>query len=328
MIIKAENISKNFKVKVNSGKFFKDIFKPDKKEVFAVKDISFRINQGESVAFLGPNGAGKTTTTKMLSGLLYPTEGSIEVMGYEPFKRDPEFLREIGLVMGNKAGLNWDLTPNQSFKLLKQIYKIPENTFVEKRDYLLNLLEAKQFADTQVRKLSLGQRMKMELIGAILHNPKLLFLDEPTIGLDIMSKQKVREFLISIQKEFNTTLLLTSHDMDDIEHVCNRVLIINQGEIILDQSLKTLVEKYRKERFIKFIFQNKLDKDKLLNNEYQIVDKGDLFVTIQTSKEDMPKNIAKIASDYHLQDIDILSIPLEEIISDVFIQSSGNRSER
>lgn len=322
-IINAENLSKVYRIKQTRGKIIKDLFYPDKKDVPAVKDISFKIKEGESVAFLGPNGAGKTTTTKMLSGLLYPTSGEVSVLGLVPFERKTDFLRQIGLVMGGKAGLNWDLTSNQSFQLTKQIYMIPEKDFIERKGFLLELLDVKDHANTQVRKLSLGQRMKMELIGAMLHNPKVLFLDEPTIGLDIVAKQKVREFLSMIQTDFNTTLLLTSHDMDDIEKVCERVLIIDNGEIILDQSLNVLTERYRKDRFVKFVFNNSTDTSAASQLQLKVTQQGESFIVVEVKKEDMPKLIADISSRFDLLDIDILSVPLEEMISDIFNHSSA-----
>jgi len=315
LIIQVKELKKTFK-KVLKKNFLKDLFKPDYLLVAAVDNISFNINRGEAVAFLGPNGAGKTTTIKMLTGLIYPTSGQIEVLGYKPFDRKRDFLMRIGLVMGNKAGLNWDLTPNQSFQLLKEIYRIPKGSFDKRIKELTQLLDTSKFLDTQVRRLSLGERMKMEIIGAILHNPEVLFLDEPTIGLDIISKQRIREFLKKIQKELNVTMLLTSHDMDDIEKVCDRVIVINKGVKMYDDQLKTLTEEYNKLKYVKFTFSKLPSNNKF--DSSNIIEKGENYLLFKVNREEMSKFVADVTSKYDLVDIEILSIPLEEIIADVF----------
>ncbi len=314
-IIEVQNLTKEFKVKIKKS-FLKDLFKPEYKTVKAVNDISFPISEGESVAFLGPNGAGKTTTTKMMTGLIYPTNGSVKVMGFTPFERKKDFLMQMGLVMGNKAGLNWDLTPIQSFELLKKIYQIPENEYKVRIKNLTSILNIEKFLNTQVRRLSLGERMKMELMGAILHNPKVLFLDEPTIGLDIMAKQKIREFLRKIQKVSNITIVLTSHDMDDIEKVCDRVIVINEGQKVYDDSLQKLNKDYQEYKFVKFIFKNKPE-----NLEYslgEVIEQDSSSYSFKIAANNMPKLVAEISGKNDLLDIDIISTPLEEIISDLF----------
>lgn len=318
IIISVKSLKKQFK-KVQKRGILKDMLRPKYIKTFAVDDISFEINKGEAVAFLGPNGAGKTTTIKMLTGLIYPTEGEVSVLGFKPQARKKEFLRRIGLVMGNKAGLNWDLTPRQSFELLRQIYRIPQKEYLKRITELTTLLDSENFLDTQVRRLSLGERMKMELIGAILHSPEVLFLDEPTIGLDIISKQKIRTFLKEIQKNFGVTLLLTSHDMDDVETVCDRVIVINHGKKIYDDSINNLTSKYKKERFIKFTFKASTSLAKLKNlKSLQITNLDDLSCTICIEKEKMPELIANITKEFEVDDIDILSVPLEEMITDIF----------
>jgi ABC-2 type transport system ATP-binding protein len=318
MIINVENLSKEYKVIVKSN-FWRDLLRPQYKKVIAVNDISFSIDKGESVALLGPNGAGKTTTMKMLSGLIYPTQGKVKVLNHFPFDRKKEFLMRIGLVMGNKAGLDWDLTPSQSFELIKQIYKISDKDFSNRLNILTNLLEVEKFKNTQVRKLSLGERMKMELISAILHNPDVLFLDEPTIGLDIISKQKIRNFLRDIQSKYGITLLLTSHDMDDVEKVCDRVMVINQGVKVYDNSLNNLMKEHTKDRYIKFIFNDKPRKSEIFHYG-EIINTTDNSYTFKVNNEDLPNVIAKVTANYKLADIDILSVPLEEIITDIYHQ--------
>lgn len=315
-VIEVNNLTKEFKRVVKRG-VVKDIFNPKFEQVQAVSDISFNIKKGESVAFLGQNGAGKTTTIKMMTGLIYPSSGSVSVLGFTPFDRKKELLSRIGLVMGNKAGLNWDLTPKQSFELLKEIYSIPNDIFQTRISELTKLLDAENFLNTQVRRLSLGERMKMELVGSILHNPEVLFLDEPTIGLDIISKQKVRDFLREIQQKYKVTMILTSHDMDDIERVCDRVVVINQGRKVYDDSIKTLTEKYSKSKFIKLIFENqKPNKEDF--QDVEIIEEGKNYYLFEVDKSLMSPFIAKASSTYNLHDIDIVSTPLEEIIADIF----------
>lgn len=315
-IINVKHLTKNFKRVEKSGKFFRDTFRPSFVEVHAVKDINIKINKGESVAFLGPNGAGKTTTIKMLTGLIYPTSGEISVLGFTPFDRNPEYLKRIGLVMGNKAGLNWDLTPTQSFELLKYIYNIPNDQFKKRVDELTDLLDAQKFLNTQVRRLSLGERMKMELIGSIIHQPEILFLDEPTIGLDIISKQKIREFLRKIQKETGVTLLLTSHDMDDIEEVSDRVIVINHGQKIYDDSIYKLTAKYSNFKFIKVIF--KKSSIKFENPEYEILEKNKSVILFKVPRAMLSRFMSEVTQKYEIDDIDVSSVPLEEIIADLF----------
>jgi len=322
-VIKVKSLSKTYRRMLKQG-ILKDMFAPKFEMVKAVKNISFSIKKGESVAFLGPNGAGKTTTIKMLAGLMYKSSGDVEVLGFEPFKREKEYLKQIGLVMGNKTGLNWDLTPNQSFELISKIYQIPKLDFENRLKELTELLSAKEFLNTQVRKLSLGERMKMELIGSILHNPKVLFLDEPTIGLDILSKQKIREFLREIQRKYKVTMILTSHDMNDIERVSDRVIIINKGEIVYDNSITALTEKYNNKKNVKIIFKGKNGisfEDKIV--DAKITESSEHFVIFEVTKVALPKFVSYITEKYYnnIMDIDILSVSLEEIVKDIFVST-------
>lgn len=315
-IIKINNLSKTYFIRTNKN-LFTGMFNPRNKIVKAVDNISFEIKEGESIAFLGPNGAGKTTTIKMLTGLIFPTKGNVSVLGFTPFDRKNVFLKQIGLVMGNKSGLSWELTPRQNFNLLQKIYDININDFNQNLDELATTLNVAHVFDTPVRKLSLGERMKCELIGSILHKPKVLFLDEPTIGLDIVSKKKIRIFLKQLQKKFNTTIILTSHDMDDVQSVCDRVVIINNGKKIYDNHLDFLVNSYNKNKIIKFYFEESLPQD--LNLSYaNIYEQDDETVTFKVKKELMPKLISDITTKYSIVDIDILTIPLENVIEDIF----------
>lgn len=316
MVVKIENLTKEYSVKVKSG-FWKDSFFPKSKKIAAISDISFSINKGESVALLGPNGAGKTTTMKMLSGLLFPTSGNVDVLGHFPFDRERDFLKKIGLVMGNKSGLSWDLTPNQNFELSKKIYKIEEAIFQERVAELTKILDVGDLMDTQVRKLSLGERMKMELIGSIIHGPEILFLDEPTIGLDIISKQKIRNFLREIQKKYQVTLLLTSHDMDDVEKVSDRVIVINHGKIIFDNSMDELLHKYKSKKYLTLILAEEVSSSEV-EKLGKIIESKPLSYTIEVSSTDQSRIIAEITEKLPVEDIDIVHVPLEEIVSDLF----------
>ena len=315
-IIEIKNFSKEFKIRTNKH-IITGLFDPKYKTVKAVDNVSFFVREGESLAFLGPNGSGKTTTIKALTGLLYPTSGHLKVMGFNPFDRNPRFLSQIGLVMGNKAGLSWDLTANQSFGLLQKIYRIPKHTCDARIAELAKLFNLSHVLDTQLRSVSLGERMKLELLGAILHNPKVLFLDEPTIGLDIISKKNIRIFLREIQKKLKITLILTSHDMDDVEKVCDRVVVINYGKKIYDDKLDSLMESYRKERVVVFYFE---DVPKEMENfeNTKVEEKKEDYIALRVSADNMPKLISDVTQNHPVLDIDIKLIPLEDIIEDLF----------
>jgi len=321
-IIKINNLSKTYFIRTNKN-LFTGLFHPKNKEIKAVDSISFNIKEGESIAFLGPNGAGKTTTIKMLTGLIFPTSGSVSVLGYIPFDRKIPFLKQIGLVMGNKSGLAWDLTPRQNFTLLYKIYDIDIKDYEQRLNELTEILNVKSVLDTPVRKLSLGERMKCELIGSILHNPKILFLDEPTIGLDIISKKKIRTFLKELQRKYHTTIILTSHDMDDVQFVCDRVVIINNGKKIYDNDLDFLINSYNKNKIIKFYFEGLFPKN--INIPYaNIYEQDEETITFKIRKESMPRLISDITSMYSIIDIDILTIPLENVIEDIFNKTAYN----
>lgn len=239
-IITADHLSKHFKIHQKEEGFIgslKSLFFRKYEENKAVDRISFTLEEGELVGFLGPNGAGKTTTLKMLTGLIHPTAGAAGVMGYIPWERKNEFRRQYALIMGQKNQLWMDLPALESFRLNREIYQIPERQFKNTLDELVDLLEVGKILHVQVRRLSLGERMKMEMIAALLHRPRVLFLDEPTIGLDIISQRKVREFLGRYNRDFGTTILLTSHYMEDIQALCKRVIIINQGRKVYDGQL-------------------------------------------------------------------------------------------
>jgi ABC-2 type transport system ATP-binding protein len=308
-IIIAKNLSKTFKSRTNRN-ILTGLWRPDWKYKNAVKDVSFSIEPGECVAFLGPNGAGKTTTTKMMTGLIYPSSGELKVLGFTPQDRKTDFLKNIGLVMGNKAGLNWDLNAEQNFEFLKEIYQIPKEKYLKTLDELTSLLNLKKVMKSQVRSMSLGERMKCELVASILHSPDLLFLDEPTVGLDINAKAEVRKFLKKLNQD-GKTIILTSHDMDDIETVCERVIIIDEGKIKFDGSLTKLKAEFATHRFIKI--QSTIEK-KELEKLGEVVEHDGQTSTLKVTTKTYQKKASELLLDDRVKDLSIESIPLEEII--------------
>ncbi len=323
--VRVENLTKTFSIYKKSPGLvgtFKNLFSRDYLDIIAVDNVSFEIEEGEVVGFIGPNGAGKTTTLKMLSGLLHPTSGSVDVMGYVPWERDYEYLKKISLVMGQKNQLWWDLPVIDSLKLNKEIYQVSDTQFSKKVDELAQLLEIEEILNVQVRKLSLGQRMKCELACALLHSPKMLFLDEPTIGLDIVMQKKLRTFFKDYNKEFNTTIMLTSHYMDDVKELCERVIVINGGGIVYDGSLSALVRKYAKRKNITFYTKTPISKLDL-NKLGEVIEIDSAHGTISVERGVVSSVASKLLSDYKVEDIDIKEIEIEDIIQSVFSTTRG-----
>ena len=259
--ISVNKLTKTFKIKgTKTGTFnkIKGIFLPYSTELIAVNNISFEINQGERVAFIGPNGAGKSTTIKMLSGILFPSSGDIKINNLNPQKDRKKLAYQVGTIFGQKPQLWFHLPAEDTFKLFSKIYEIDENIYQQRLKSLVKLLEIKDVIKQPVRKLSLGQRMRCELVLALLHNPKILFLDEPTIGMDIIVKKKMRDLIKQINLEEKTTILLTSHDLSDVEDVCDRVIIINKGEIIYNGQFSDLRKKFSNKKILEITSEKKL----------------------------------------------------------------------
>ncbi len=286
-------------------------------KVRAVDDISFEIEEGELIGFIGPNGAGKTTTLKCLSGLLYPTGGEVKVLGFIPFQRKTKFLKNIALVMGQKNQLWWDLPAMESFALNKEIYEIPEKQFQEVVADLSKLLEVEEFLKVQVRKLSLGQRMKMELIAALLHNPKVLFLDEPTIGLDVVMQQNLREFIREYNRKYKATILLTSHYMGDVEALAKRVIVINHGKILFDGQLADLVKKHAPYKVVSVVLNN-MPNPKILEGLGEIEKLKYPELVIRVPREKASEIAGTILAKLPVEDVTIENPSVEDIIRDVF----------
>ena len=299
----------------------KGLFHREKLLKEAVKGISFNIEQGEIVGFLGPNGAGKTTTIKMLSGILFPTHGQASVLGYIPWERKKEFKRQFSILMGQKNKLWWDLPANESFYLNKCIYEIDDKEYNKTLDELTELLDAKKLLKVQVRRLSLGERMKMELIASLLHKPKVIYLDEPTIGLDIISQKKVHEFLKYYNKQEKVTILLTSHYINDIESLCKRTIVINEGNLVFDGDLKKVNDIFGDKKLIKLKFEKYVDENNL--KSFGIVKSFTGFDAILEVGKDNVKEISKILLDkLPVFDFNIEDIPIENGI-ELLYKSGG-----
>lgn len=322
MVISVSHLSKYYQVYKKEPGFvgsIKSLVSRKYETVKAVDDISFEIGRGELVGFIGPNGAGKTTTLKCLSGLLYPTSGLLSVLGYTPLKRQKDFLRQISLVMGQKNQLWWDLPALDSLLLNKEIYEISEQKFQEVVYELSKLLDADSLLKVPVKKLSLGERMKMELIASLVHSPKVLFLDEPTIGLDVVMQKKLREFIKTYNLHYKATIILTSHYMADVEALCKRVIVINRGRILFDGLLSDLVKKYAPYKIISVIFANYVDPKKIENfGEVKKFHYPELVLS--TSKENSNKVAAKILKNFPVEDITIEDPQIEDVIREVFQQ--------
>lgn len=319
--IEVENLTKTFTTKVKGEGFkqsLKSMFKPEYTSVDAVKDISFTVDEGEIMAFIGPNGAGKSTTIKMLTGILHPNDGKISVLGLDPAKKRRQLAGQIGTVFGQKSQLWFHLPPTDSFRLLADIYEVPEKDYKSRLNYLVDMFDIGDLLKTPVRKLSLGQRVRCEIAASLLHQPKILFLDEPTIGLDVVVKQKIRELILHINKEYNTTIFLTSHDAGDIEKICKRAMVIDKGSIVLDESVKKLKYDYLRRKIVSARFN---DTQKPINlNGVDIIKATDYAASMHVDTDIVPINqvISLLSEGENLADITITDPPMEEIILEIF----------
>ncbi len=314
-MITVKNLTKIYKTPIRQKNLFQDIFFRKYKETIALDNISFSIDENEFVGFIGPNGAGKTTTMKILSGILYPTSGEIDVLGFYPFDKKEKFLKQISFVMGQKNQLIWDLPAIDSFLLNKEIYEIEDNQFKKNLNNLTSILNCSNLINKPVKSLSLGERMKMELIASFLHDPKIIFLDEPTIGLDIFSQEAIRNFLKTYQKEFKKTIILTSHYLEDVKKLAKRLIIINQGKIIYDGSLKNIIDFYSKEKIIRLTLEkrpedNFLKKHSLLKYQFP-------FLVLKVKKNQINQIVSQLNEEIDYSDITIEDEPIEEIIKKI-----------
>jgi ABC-2 type transport system ATP-binding protein len=295
----------------------KSLVRRKTRAVRAVDAISFEIPHGEIVGFLGPNGAGKTTTLKMLSGLLYPTGGEARVLGHVPSKREREFLRRITLVMGNRNQLQWDLPALDSFELNRAIYRIPREDFTPLRDELIELLDVGDLVRKPVRQLSLGERMKVEVVGALVHRPQVLFLDEPTIGLDVTMQKRIRSFVAEYNARHGATVLLTSHYMADVEALCKRVVVIHHGRILYDGPLTGLADQFAAYKTIGVALENGIVD---LGRYGEVIHQEGDWITLRVPKSETSQVAARLLAEQSVLDLNIEDPPIEDVIELVFAQ--------
>src|SRR3989344_1306361 len=304
-----DRLVKNFEVTEKAPGLrgaIQSIISPQKKTVRALRNISFTIQPGELVGFIGPNGAGKTTTLKTLSGLLYPTGGFVSVLDFDPWSRRPEFLKQIALVMGQKNQLWWDLPAFETFELNRAIYEIPKKEFEESLNELVTLLDVGKLLNIQVRRLSLGQRMRLELVAALLHQPEILFLDEPTIGLDLVAQERVRDFIFDYNRRHSATILLTSHNMDDVIDLARRVIVIDDGRIIFDGILDELIARFAKEKIIKLTLTKEIDTKELEKiGKVKSIQFPEVILRV-------PRSAAAVAASELLQSFPVGDLTIEE----------------
>jgi len=320
-LIRVENLKKEFRVHKSSGGMMnsvKGLFFSRGEVVNAVDDISFEIEKGEFVGYLGPNGAGKSTSIKMLTGILVPTSGDIVVGGITPYRDRKLNSKNIGVVFGQRTQLWWDLPPLDSYKLLGKIYRRPSKEIELKIDFLSELLELQEFIKSPVRKLSLGQKMRCELAAALLHSPEILYLDEPTIGLDVVAKDSIRAFLTRLNETEKTTIILTTHDLDDVEKLCKRVIVIDSGKIIHDSSIERLRKHFGNHRvleveydeYCEFPLPENVTAVKSLGNRF--------FYQFNSDKIKAPELIKRILEHNSISDLSLVDVDIEEVIRKIY----------
>ena len=326
IMIDVRNVSKEFKKVVKESGFkgsVKSLFNKKVEIVKAVDDISFTVEEGEILGFIGPNGAGKSTAIKMLTGILTPTSGEIVINGQVPYKNRKKYVKEIGVVFGQRTQLWWDLPLSETFTVLKEIYQIEDKAFKEKMDFLNQVLELDEFITSPVRTLSLGQRMRADIAASLIHSPKVLFLDEPTIGLDVVVKDNIRKAIAEINKNEKTTIILTTHDLSDIELLCKRIVMIDKGKKVYDGELDAMKEKYGKMREIHINLKSADDMSKLAFDKQFGLSDDDLEIKVEGKKAVVKFNSSKamvsemlsyILGTITVKDISVSEADIEEII--------------
>ena len=319
-VIEIEQLSKSYRVyqkQEGLGAALRGLFRRQYRDVNAVRAVNLRVEQGEFVAFLGPNGAGKTTTLKLLSGVIYPSSGTARVLGYVPWNREIVYRRRFALVMGQKNQLWWDLPAMESFRLHQQIYRIEPAAFVHTLGELSELLDIGKLLNQPVRELSLGERMKMELTAALLHSPEVLFLDEPTIGLDVVAQHRIQQFLRDYQQRRKITVLLTSHYMKDVAALCRRVVIIAQGQVKYDGSLTGIVDQFSSQKLITLQLANGQAHGDFARFG-PVVHVEPPKVKLRIERTDVARALAQILDEYTVEDVIVEDPPLEEVIAAMF----------
>ncbi len=328
-IVEARELTKTYRVYQKKEGLFgavKGLFHREHKEVHAVDKVSFSVEAGEIVGFLGPNGAGKTTTLKMLSGLVYPTSGDATVLGHTPWTRADDFRRRFALVMGQKNQLWWDLPAGDSFQLHREIYSLPTASFQRTLGELTEMFGVKELTRQPVRELSLGERMKMELIAALLHEPQLLLLDEPTIGLDVVAQVTIQKCLREYNRQRGVTMLLTSHYMRDVEALCKRVLIINHGRLVHDGPLSEITEQFGKVKLVKLQFATEPPPD--LAEFGEVVHLEGPTVDLRVDRTRIAEALTAILDRYTVVDMSVQDPPLDQVIAQIFEQGEAQNATR
>lgn len=323
--IETENLRKEFVSPVRQPGLkgaIKGLVSRETKRSVAVESFSIQVQEGEFVGFLGPNGAGKTTTIKMLTGILYPTSGTARVLGEVPFERKSELLRQIALVMGNRQQLWWDLPARESFTVLKEVYDVPTATFNKRVDRLIADLDLSDKVDTQVRKLSLGERMKCELVAALLHGPRVVFLDEPTIGLDVISQQRIRQFLKEFNEEEGCTVVLTSHYMQDVEELCERVVVINHGRQVFDGTLTDLRSQYSPERRLRVTFTEPPETNQL-PAQAKVLEQNSAQWVLSLPADAVAPITSEILQNFAVADLSLEEADVEDALRALFAEGPG-----
>ena len=323
-MIHVEHLSKHYHVHVREAGLlsaFRSLFRREFRTVKAVDDISFDIPKGQIVGFLGPNGAGKTTTMKVLTGLLHPTSGQVRVGGFIPFRHEQAYKRKISLVMGQKGQLIWDIPASETFLVNKAIYDIPDDVYVRHLAELTELLQLQDLLVKPVRQLSLGERMKCELAASLLHQPEIVFLDEPTIGLDVNMQEAVRRFIAEYNRRFKATILLTSHYMADVTALCERVMVINRGKLLYDGSIAELVERFAPHKQITLIFAEPVQVERInheLGSHGMVTEHDHWRAELTVKRGDVSAISAKLLSTLPILDLTIEDPPMESVISQAF----------
>ena len=323
-LISVDHVCKEYIVHVQKPgikNFFKNVFSPETKIITAVQDLSFQIEEGELVGFIGENGAGKSTTLKMITGILYPTSGSIHVANLEPYKNRKQTAEHIGVVFGQRSRLQWDLPIMDSFELYKEIYQIEDDPFKNNVSRFIEMLDMERYLQTPVRQLSLGQRMKAEISLSMLHNPDILFLDEPTIGLDVLAKHQIRDFIKERNRRFHVTTLLTSHDMKDLEEICDRLIILSHGTLIFDGSIVEFKKIFSRESVITVTCNAQIcETIELLDPRYQIfiIDSHHLSIKYDPHKISVAEIISKLNQTYQITDLSISHPDIEDMVRTIF----------
>ena len=328
--IHVEDLRKTFFVPVREGGLraaLKSLIRRENKAIPAVDGISFDIEPGEIVGFLGPNGAGKTTTLKMLAGLLFPTSGVVRVLGYEPSRRQSAYLRQMTMVMGNRNQLQWDLPALDSYELLRAIYRLHPDDFRQTRDEFIELLDLGDLVRKPVRNLSLGERMKVETAAALLHRPQVLFLDEPTIGLDVTMQKRIRSFVAEYNQRYGATVLLTSHYMADVQALCKRVIVIHHGRILFDGELSALAARFGAEKTIGVTLKEGSEAADL-SRYGTVIGSEDGKVSLKVGRDVAPDVAGRILHDLPVADLTIEDPPIEDVIETVFADASAELAAR